>query len=292
MSNLFDLDIEPEPEQPEIDVLEPEVVSLQIRQSLPAGFNLPTLLRFLPDIRLKQRAEAAAEKALAIDVSEEGGLLAADAALVPLRESIEAITRDFEDPTSLANQLHKRLTGLRSDFSKVASAALETVSRRVYAENKRQEAMAAEARRKAQDAADKQAREDAKKAADAAKAAGQSKAVVETLKQQAKTAVAAPVASPAPAPMLASTSTVPKWKVRFVGTPSDGTANPEIDELTAQQQEQMRKVLLAVGNGQLPLAVTLGLNWSYLNKRAVAEKTTFEMLELEAFDEGGTRKKR
>lgn len=287
-----DFQVEIEPDAPEVLPAGDPAGELVLARSLPEGFNLPALLRFLPDVRLKQRADALAADALAIDVTVEGGLVAADEALAPLRESVTEIETCFEDPTSLANQLHKRLTGLRTDFCTAAKAALETVSKRIAAEKRRLDQVALEAQRAAQAAADKQARADAQKAADAAKAAGQSKTVVAQLKEQAKVAVAPPVASPVRTPVLASTSVVAKWKARFVGSPADADPNPEVADMTADQQEQLRRVLLAVGNGQLPLAVCAGLDWSYLNKRAAAEKKTFEMPQLEAFDEGGTRKKR
>lgn len=282
----FDLNMEPELAEPEV-VPDGEVV---LARSLPLGFNLPALLRFLPDVRLKQKADAAAAEALAIDVTAEGGLVHADNALVPLRASIAAIEVGFEDPVSLANQLHKRLTGLRGDFSKVASDALALVSRRIYAEKKRQDDLAREAQRQAQEVANAQARAEAAAAAKAAQQAGQSKQVVTVLKQQAKVAVAAPVVSPLPAPVLASTSTVPKWKARFVGTPAEAEPNPEVGALTEAQQGQMRGLIQAVLDGKAPLAF-FQINWSLINKKAQAEKTTFLVPFLEAFDEGGTRAK-
>src|SRR5438105_8493267 len=139
MSDLFgELEIEQDA------AAEPQVVQdvngndLALVHALPPTFPLLTLLRFLPDVRLKARADAAAAAALAIDVAADGGLVQADAAFAPVRTEIAEIELRFDGtkaepgPTMLAHQLHARLTGLRGDFVASAKAAIETVSRRIY----------------------------------------------------------------------------------------------------------------------------------------------------------------
>src|SRR5688572_24872334 len=151
------LDIEPEEEPaPRLALVEdyqPEPTQ-PVEQVLPAGFNLRALLTFLPDIRLKQKLDADAEAALAIDITVPAGLQAVDAALPNLRAQAAHIAECFEEPTSLANQLHKRMTGLRADFLKRGNEAVETLGLRLVREKRRRDAIAAEEQRKLQAKAD------------------------------------------------------------------------------------------------------------------------------------------
>lgn len=259
-----------------------------IEAILPQGFRLDQLLTFIPDIRLKRGAEAMAEEALAIDVSTPDGFARADASLSALRERIATIEECFAEPVDRANQLHKRLTGLRTDFTLAAVTAVKTVGQRVVAEDRRLKDLADAARRQAQAEADRQAREAAARAAREAAKANAHPNVVARLEQAAKSATAAPVASPAASAPLASTSVVQRWKARLRGSPAEAEPNPKVADLSKDQQEQARKLCAAIGRGEEPLSA-VELNWSYLNKRAGAEKAAFAITGLEAFDEGGTR---
>src|SRR5438045_5745339 len=68
---------------------------LPIVQVLPADFPLPALIQFVPDARLRIKADAAAAAALAVIVTGADGLQAADAALVTLRADLQAIEAHF-----------------------------------------------------------------------------------------------------------------------------------------------------------------------------------------------------
>lgn len=290
--NLLDMEPDEEPQPPALvgDVLPAAPDDLALQQVMPENFPLLTLLRFLPDVRLKKAVEAAAAAVLAIDVTADGGLAQLDAALPVLREAIADSDRSFDDPVGLANQLHKRLTGLRGDFRKPGADALETGNERLKAEKRRRDAIDAEAKRVAQVAADKQAREALAQAAKDAAARNAPKDVVAALKKEAKTAVAPPVHVPSSAAPLKNTSVVEQWKVRLKGTPEGADPNPAMDELSLAQQQQVRLIFKAISEGWIPL-MAASIDWAYLNKRAGSDKTTFDMPELEAFDEGGTRSK-
>ena len=288
--NRFALDIEPdEPASPpnqSIALVAPPL----IMGALPENFPLDTILRFLPDVRLKRQLDADASAALALNVTGPDGLVAADTALGSLRSQVAFIEQCFKDPTDLANQLHKRLTGLRGDFIARGNAAIQTLGRRLYDEKQRLDREAADERRRLQAEADRQAREQAAKDVAAAAAAGAPKAALKEMKAAAKVATAPPVAA-APAPVLASSSTVPQWRARLKGTPADATEpNPAMTDLTPAQLAQIRTLMLAVTQGLAPCAC-FEINWGYINKIAAADKTTFDLPELEAYDKGGVRGK-
>lgn len=293
MDNPFDdLLLEPDELLDDEAAIEPEVLppaateQLALTRSLPQDFNLPLLLQFLPDVRLKQKVDALAAQALAIDVTKDGGLKLADAALGRVKDGLAEIERDFADPTSLANQLHKRLTGLRADFSAAGTDACSVVSKRVYTETQRLAALAAETRRKTQEAADKEAQAAARKAAEEAAKAGVAKEVVTEMKQAAKTATAPPVAQVS-TPLLTRNTVKADWRARLVGTlPESDEPNPAVKDMTPVELASLKTLIHAVDVGQVPLAAISELNWSYLNKRAAAERTTMQIDGLEAFDAG------
>lgn len=279
MNELFDnLDIEPQ-----------ELAVPAHLRSLP-DFDLETLLTFLPDVRLKQRAEALAAEALAVDVKTDGGLQLADVRLGLVRAAVRDIEAGFEEPTSLANQLHKRLTGLRADFCTPARAAIDTVERRIYDEQRRLKALADEDRRKAQAEADRLVREAARKTVEEARKSGVSKEQVEEMREVAKTVVAPPVARREPPP-LASSSVVEKWKVRLAGTPAEDEPHPAVKDLTNAQRASLFLLLRAVLDGKAPVSVIKELDWGYLDKRAASERTALALPGLEAYDAGSVRAK-
>lgn len=292
MDNPFDdLLLEPD-ETIEPDVLPPlPTESLALSRSLPQDFNLPLLLQFLPDVRLKQKVDALAAQALAIDVTKDGGLKLADAALGRVKDGLAEIERDFADPTSLANQLHKRLTGLRADFSAAGTDACSVVSKRVYTETQRLAALAAETRRKTQEAADKEAQDAARKAAEEAAKAGVPKEVVSEMKQAAKTATAPPVAQVS-TPLLTRNTVKADWRARLVGTlPESDEPNPAVKDMTPVELASLGTLVHAIAIKQVPLPAIKELDWGYLNKRASAEKTTMQIPGLEAYDAGRVQAK-
>lgn len=274
---------------PDEPIVQAEVVGLA--EILPKDFPLLTLLRFLPDVRLKQQMDSLAAEALAIDVKAPGGLEAADAILPRLKAQERTITECFDDPVSLANQLHKRLTGLRAEFLKGGQAAILQVGSSIRIETQRRKDEAAKAAAEAQRKADEQARDQAAAAAKRAEQSGAPQQVVEALERKAETATAPPVQHAYAPPPLANTSVAENWKARLRGTTGDMEPNPDMADLTVDQQESVRRLMSQVVQGLAPLTC-FDINWSALNKRAKSEKTTLDLAGVEAFDEGSTRQRR
>jgi len=293
-----ELEIEPELEpEPEPDAAPPPSdASAAIEPSrglvevLPADFRLPALIKYIPNPALRIAADQAGTYALGLTVDGPEGLQRADLALSAVRASLKAIDNDFEEPTAIANALHKRLTSMRGEWQELGKQAIATVGSRIYTEQKRLDGIAQEARRKAQAVADQQAREAAQREAAAAEQAQAPAPVVQELKRQAVTATAPPVATPAAAHVLRGSSTVTTWKARLIGTPGADEPNPKMAELTAPQRVEVLKLFKAIIDGSAPM-VLFELNWSVINARAKAEKSTLSIPGLEAFEEGSLRAK-
>lgn len=297
-------DAEPEIEleiEPEIEALSPPsfepravvdvaLVPMPLMEILPADFPLPALAKFCPDQRLKVAIDQAAAYVLSIDVTGAEGLQRADLALATVRTSVKAIEGHFEQPVAIANDLHKRLTGKRSEWIADGKAAIDTVGRRVWTEQRRLDAIAADERRKAQEDANRKAREEAEREAAAAKANQAPPQVVEELEKRAETAVAPPVAAPIAAPAMKNTTTVTTWKARIKGTPAEADPNPKMAEITGAQRLQVLALMQGVIDGRDPITA-FELNWSVLNGRAKADKSTLSITGIEAFQEGGVRAK-
>lgn len=287
---------EPAVDDPPVDDTDPPaapVASLTLAEVLPADFPLPTLIKFIPDPRLRLEAQAAAAAALLIAVEGAGpdGLQAADAALIRARSAIAAIEAEFSEPTKVAYELHRRLTGLRGEWTEQAYEAVQTVGQRMYRERRRLDALAAEERRKAQEDANRLEREARAREADAAKAAGAPKAAVRELEQQAKTAQAPPVPAAATQPAkLAGSTSVTFYRCRIAGTPPEADQNPAVEFLSQPQLAKLFEFLRAVLDGHAPIAA-IDINWPYLNERAKREKTTFKIPGFESYETGGTRAK-
>lgn len=296
MTPIEMLEIEPMAESTSAPVLEiepaPETSTAlaPLATVLGADVALPQLIRFVPDVRLRAAVQEATTYALNVKVDGEEGLKAADVALTALRRTVGAVTEHFAEPTAIANSLHKRLTGIRGEWVEAASTAIKTVGNRIFAEQRRLEAIAAEARRKAQDEADRQAREDARRQAEDAKKNQAPAAVVQEMEQRAETAKAAPVAPVQSATKLAGVTTVTSWKARLANASADTEPNPEIGEMTPVQLACVKTLLSAILEGRAPIAA-IEINWPYLNKRAGADKSTLSIPGVEAFEVGSTRAK-
>lgn len=258
---------------------------------LPADFQLPLLLKFVPDVRLRDAAKVAAEKCAAVVVSGQSGLQAVDAELDNVRGAIKAIEASFKRPAEIANELHKHVTSTRAEWLERPLEVVDLKNKEVYAEQKRIKALEDEQRRQVQAEADRLAREAAARAAADAERQQADARVVEALKAQAKTAVAPPVSVPRSAP-LASTTTVETWKARFIGTPDDAEEqNPDIKDLSDAQRLSLIQTLKAIIDGKLPIAAIKEMNWTYLNKRADSERSAWNIPGLETFDAGTARAK-
>lgn len=263
----------------------------RVVQVLPEDFNLQLLLNFLPDVRLKKDLDDAAEAALAIEVKGADGIALADAALPDLQDRIKFIQACFEEPVAKANALHKRLTGLRADFLARGETAVNHLKNAIKAEDARLKKAEDDARRAAQAEADRLAREDAARAAAKAEKAQAAPAVVEALKERAKTATAPPVSAPSLRPAARATTTVENWKARFAGDASEN-ANPEsVADMTDEQRRQFIELARAAIDGKAPLSVIMP-DWKYLNGRAKGDKRAFLIPGVEAYDAGSVRRKK
>lgn len=264
-----------------------------IASVMPENFPLLTLLRFIPDVKLKKRADAASARvteALA-HATEYGALTRIEEARLEAKEAIDEIDVAFDDVVKLANQLHKRLTGLRSDFQGAAVGAVALADRALIAEKRRLDAIAETARREAQEAANKQMREAAEKAAAEAAKRKAPASVVAEMKASAKTIVAPPVPTPASASSaLVSSSLSDKYKARLLGTTDDQDPNPDVVDMTPAQRESFVTLLAAV-RGDLSKLHYLAVNWKVLNAIVKVDKKTFEFPGIEPFNEGSLRSK-
>lgn len=284
-----------------VDVLPPAVPdgrpTLERLTQTLTDFPLATLLMFLPDVTVKRRIEALASVALAVEVKGAAGVEAADQAVTELRRELKGGELLFDGtekapgPTALAYTLHRRLTGLREDFLAVGRAAEKSVARRILDETRAIEAEAREEQRRRQAEADRQAREAANRAAVQAEERQASPAVVAALRDQGKTATAPPVTSTVAKPKLTGSTTVENWKTRFKGTSAEADTHPESSKFNAAQLEGFRTLLQAILQGHVPVAA-VQVDWAYLDRRAKAEKTSFDIPGIEAYDEGGLRAKR
>lgn len=280
-------------EPDDIDVALATVVSpapMALAEVLPQDFPLPTLIRFIPDPALKAALDVAVREAGAIEVEGPAGLQAADMASAHLRGAMRDIETHFAEPVTLANSLHKRLTGLRGEWVRPGLDAATELSRRMATERTRLERIAAEERRRQQEEANRIARAEALARAKAAEQAQAPPQVVEQMKAQAETVQAPPVPVAPVVPTLAHTTGTKTWKARVKGTPADAEPIPDTAALTPVQHLQVVELLKAIVAGDVPI-VAVKLNDSYLNSRAKAEKQTLSIPGIEAFEEVGTRSK-
>lgn len=269
-----------------IAIVEPEPPP--VLQILPADFELPKLIRFVPSPALRTQADEAASYALSLTIAGADGAKRGDAACGALRGALKALETHFDEPKTLAHQLHKHITSTLADWSGPAKNALEVVGRRVATETRRLEQEAAERRRRAQEEQDKLARAYAQEEVAAAQAAQAPAAVVEELQRQAETATAPPVNLETAAPRLAHSSAVAIWKARLVGTSGEADPNPRLEDMTREQRNQMLELLGAIMKGTHPL-VGIEVDWAYWNKRAKSDKSALSAPGIEAFEDLGLR---
>src|SRR3990167_8139108 len=150
-----DIPIEPEQAMTVSQALAPATLV----DILPADFPLPILTQFVPDVRLREALVASVGYAAKVDVTGVEGLQRADVALAVVRKDLKAIHEHFAEPADIANKLHKRITSVRSEWCETGDATVKTLGNRMWAEQQRLSAIAAEERRKAQKSADREERE-------------------------------------------------------------------------------------------------------------------------------------
>lgn len=255
---------------------------------LPAEFLLPPLVRFVPNQSYRAALEDAVARVVAIDVAAPGGLEAADAGLGDVRDAMKAIEAHFDEPKRLAYEEHKRITGTLADWLRAGDQAIADVGRVILAENDRRTAAALEQARREQEALDNEARAQARQEVDFAIAAGAPAEVVAELDRAAETATSTTVAV-VEAPVELSRNSVAKgWKCRLVGTQPGAEINPGSDELTPAQVHAFESLLKAILEGRASRAC-VSVNWSYVNKRAAADKTAMQIPGLEAVQVSGLK---
>lgn len=259
---------------------------------LPAAFQLPALVRFVPNVDLFHALERAVDVAVSIEVVDAAGLQKADAALGDVRDAMKAIEAHFEEPKRLAHEEHKRITSKLAEWLKVGEQAVAQVGARILAESDRIEQARLEQARREQEALDAEARAQARQEADFAAAAGAPADVVQTLAQAAETATAQTVTTVEPAGVdLTRNAKSTTWKARLVGTAPGAEINPDSAELTPAQLPAFDDLLAAVLDGRASRAC-VSVNWSYVNKRAGADKTALQIPGLEAVKVSGLKGKR
>jgi hypothetical protein len=285
------MDMEPEPAGALVPAAEQVMDVAPLASVLPAGFDIRGLLQFIPDVAIKRNIERLAAELRAIRVHGADGLVRAEAKRDELRAALAHKDQCFKHVCELANTLHKRFTGLRSDFGRDGEAADTEAITAIKVEKRRLDALAEAEARRLQQEADKEMRERLAQQAKDLKAAGAAPEVVREVKAAAKVAVAPPVMAPVLAPL--STSTLAKnVKARLRGTPDTDEVNPEIADMTPAQQAQVRAMCAKVATGEYPLAVLAGLDWGYLNARIKREGAAMGIAELEPYDVGSLRPNR
>lgn len=261
---------------------------------LPADSPLPLLIRFVPNQALRASADADAESALAIQVTDDRTCQAMDHALARQRAHKSAIEQHFEEPTAAANRLHKSLTGQRALFLERSELAIRQGGERIWAFNKRKEREAAEERLRLQAEADRQAREAMQREAEAARSAGAPATLIEQLQGQSETITAPPVATTVSTPRetLRGTTVVDTWKVRLKGTLSSAMVmQPEkTADMTDAERASVLELLKAIVEGKAPLSL-IRVDWTTANQRVKADKGTLAIPGLLPYEAGGTRGK-
>jgi hypothetical protein len=272
----------------EMDAVAPLRALVEI---LPADFPLPSLIKFTPDTRIRLAADEEAAKLLAMAVTDETSMRVVEACVDRQRTHKTTIEALFEEPCSIANRLHKHLTGLRAEWLWQTVEAIEKGNSRILEQQRKLEREAAEKRRRDQEEADRVAREQARREAEAAEKAQAPPAVVEQLRFEAETATAPPVQTSAPASSLRSSSVVPKWKTRCTSTDTASeNLQPAVANMTPAELADVKKAMKGVLERRVPITV-FEINWSVLDRRASADKKTFAIDGFVAEDLGGLRAK-
>lgn len=306
-------DVEPEPDAIEPDPLDGAMdtrVAVEVAQSpagrrlmagamaaqtpevLAADTDLPPLIRFIPNPAIKARVDEALAYAKSITVHQQGAaaIARADAAVGALRNAVNGALEHFEDPVSVVNKEHKRLTSARAEWTDEAAATIKKIGRDMFNEQRRLDDLEAAEKRRLQEIEDQRVRDAAAKEAKHAEASGAPATVVEDLKQQSLTATAPPVAAPSTAPPLRHNSVAGTWKSRLKGTAADAEPNPDMTALTPVQRSHALALLKAILDNKEDLTC-IEINWKKLNSQAKADRSALNITGIEAFQDGGVRAK-
>lgn len=279
--------------QPVMEVqLQP--ASLPLMEILPADFRLPVLTRFVPNPEVKARIDKALTYAKSIEIEGKGqeALALADVALSELNAAITRGELEFEDPASIAFELHRHVTSRRAEWVTDAKAIVKRMGTAVWKETERLKSAAAAEQRRIQDEANAKLREEAEREAAAARKNQAPAQVVQKLEERAKTAVAPVVATPPAAPPMTDNTVVTTWKARLSSTSEDADKlAPALTSLSKDEQADVLKLFAAIAGGRTDLLAYVSVNYGAINKLAVAQESTFSIPGFVAFKTGGTRKK-
>jgi hypothetical protein len=265
-----------------------------IAQILPADFQLPRLIRFVPDLAVKARLDAAVDHLEKVSVSGLAGLEAADQSMAAVRDCLKATDEVFREAAADADQVHKSITGERARWKSRGLELLEKRGTQVARERKRIDEEEATANRKEQEDANRLERE--RLAAEAEKQAslGAPAAVVEVMKAQAATAQAAPVSRPvrsSAAAAMSHSTAVEEWKARLQGTLAEADdQQPELKDLTPAQVTSLRAFLLHAATTGQDLGL-IAIDWPAAKNRAKADGKTMNVPGFESYKDYSTRAK-
>lgn len=286
------LDFDPsltQEDENELEVVSDPPVAQVLPDNVRSGIG--TLLMFVPDAGIQKVIEERTEATLAVDVEGENGLQLADENIAQLKAAIREGRDMFDQPVSMANTLHKRLTALRSLFIHDAQSAVDEVSRRIVRETRRQEQEAEQARLAAQREADRLAKEAAEKAAAKARENEAPEPIVQELELQAKQAAAPPISVPSKTKKLTKSTIAEHWKSRLMA--KSGQEQPKTEDMTPDQTQVFVKLIEAVAKGETDWRI-LQIDWKYLDKRAKADKSALNgrIPGIDFYDAGSLRGKR
>lgn len=268
--------------------------TMPLMQILPADFRLPALTRFVPDLAIKARIDTALTYVQSIEIEGKGleALKLIDAGLNELNAAIAAGEAHFEEPASIAYDLHRHVTGTRGAWVNDPKAVVKKIGTAVWKETERLKAAAAAEQQRLQDEANAKAREEARIAAEQAAKNRAPAPIIEKLEQQAKTATAPPVIAQAVAPPLSDNSVVTTWKARLASIAEDADEQaPALTALTPEQRQDVIRLFKAIVDGRHDLLSLVSVNYGAINKLAVAQESTFNVPGFVAYKTGGTRKK-
>lgn len=263
-----------------------------LMQILPADFPLPRLIKFVPNLEVKARLDAAVAHLGGVVVSGLDGLAAADIAMEAVRQSIKAAELEFADAAADAHNIHKAITGARADWVAAGTAVLARKGADVAREKRRLDDLERDQARQAQEQANRVERERLAAEAERQASLGAPAAVVEVMKTQAAVAQAPPPLRPvsSAAAVMTHSTGVKEWKARLQGTLADDEQQPEMFDLTAAQIVSVRAAMLASATTGENLGF-FDINWPAVKARAKADGKTFKVAGFEAYEDYSTRAK-
>jgi hypothetical protein len=261
---------------------------------LPADFELPPAIRFVPNPELQIRAVEFATEISALQVTDNDSCQRMDGLLARARLHDQRIDDHFAEPVDFFFARHRALTTQRNEFHGSLPEMVKTGGRRIYLFNQEQERKAADERRLRQEEADRQAREVAEQEAAEARKAQAPAPLIAQLEEQARTATAPPVAATATAPRdtLKGSTVTETWKVRLANTRADASfLQPEkTADMSNDERASVLELLKGIVAGAAPMSL-IRVDWTTANQLVKAHKGTLKIPGFTPYQDGGTRGK-